>query len=100
MSTYSANLLSCIIYLLISLKWISSAEHVDKSEAEMSLEGKAKKREDLRDANCLQYSPQSKSIMATLLQDYDKDSPPSNGSLDVQAEVALVCPVKKLSRHL
>ncbi|KAI1711294.1 neurotransmitter-gated ion-channel ligand binding domain-containing protein [Ditylenchus destructor] len=42
-----------------------------------------------QEQRCRQYSPQSKSIMATLLQDYDKATFPSNHTIDVQAEVTI-----------
>ncbi|TKR80129.1 hypothetical protein L596_014254 [Steinernema carpocapsae] len=39
--------------------------------------------------HCKQFSSQRKSIMGTLLQDYDKATFPSNHSIDVQAEVTI-----------
>jgi hypothetical protein len=38
-------------------------------------------------SSCAQFSSQRKSIMSTLLQDYDKATFPSNETIDVQAEV-------------
>lgn len=42
------------------------------------------------DGACSMQSSQSKSIMAVLLQDYDKASNPSGSVIDVQAEVSLL----------
>uniref|UniRef100_A0A1I8AN49 Ligand-gated ion channel 50 n=1 Tax=Steinernema glaseri TaxID=37863 RepID=A0A1I8AN49_9BILA len=43
----------------------------------------------LAERPCKQFSSQRKSIMGTLLQDYDKATFPSNHSIDVQAEVTI-----------
>ena len=66
---------------------LGDAERNAKKKKEGQRKKVVKETKEAREKACLAVSPQSKSIMATLLQDYDKATFPSNTTLDVQAEV-------------